>query len=159
MRFSLTMRRIAAPAALAAIFAVAMPVQAQTAEDKASVERITQEADDLMSALKAYGAAQRDEALKKTQAALDSLDKRIDALESRVDSQWSKMDDAARKQARESLRALQRERREVAQWMGSMRDGSAEAWDRIKAGFVGAYDALNKAWQKTEKDVTANKQK
>lgn len=157
MSIASTIRRIATPAALAVLLACVAPVQAQTEEDKASVVRITQEADDLMRALKAYGAAQRDEALKKAQATLESLDKRIDALESRVDAQWNEMDDTARMQARESLRALQRERREVAGWVGSMRDSSAEAWDKIKAGFVGAYESLNKAWQKSEKDVAEKK--
>ena len=159
MNYQYTIGRAAGLVALATLLVVAAPVQAQTAEDKASVERITQEADDLMSALKAYGAAQRDEALKKTETALDSLDKRIDALESRVDAQWNTMDSAAREQARASLKALQRERREVALWFGSMRDGSVEAWDKLKAGFVGAYSSLNKAWQKTEKDVATPKQK
>lgn len=159
MNIAPTIRRIATPVALAALLACVAPVHAQTDEDKASVARISQEADDLMSALKAYGAAQRDEALKKAEATLDSLDRRIDALESRVDAQWNKMDAAAQMQARESLRALQRERREVARWFGSMRDGSVEAWDKLKAGFVGAYESLDKAWQKAEKDVTAKKTK
>lgn len=76
-------------------------------------------------------------------------------LEARVDAQWSKMDSAAREQARSSLKALREQRREVATWFGSMRDGSAEAWEEIKTGFAGAYQALNEAWQKTEKDVAA----
>lgn len=155
MRLARLVRRIAPALALTVSVCAMMPAQAQAPEDKASVERISQEADDLMSALKAYGAAQREDALKKTKATLDSLDRRIDLLEARVDAQWSKMDKAAREQARNSLKALRQQRREVATWFGSMRDGSAEAWEEIKTGFAGAYQALNEAWQKTEKDVAA----
>lgn len=159
MKFADAVRRLATPLALTVCLGTMMPVQAQTPEDKASVEQISQEAEDLTNALKAYGAAQRDETLKRAETALDSLDKRIDTLETRVDAQWNRMDRAARMQARESLRALRKERREVAMWLGSMRDGSVDAWDKIKAGFAGAYQSLNEAWQKTEKDVAAKKQK
>lgn len=159
MKLARLIRRIAPALVLAASVGAMMPAQAETPEDKASVERISREADDLMSALKAYGAAQRDEALKKAKVTLDSLDRRIDLLESRVDAQWSKMDSAAREQARNSLKALRQQRREVATWFGSMRDGSAEAWEEVKAGFAGAYQALNEAWQKTEKDVAAKEKR
>lgn len=150
--------RTAPALALAATLGAMLPAQAQASEDKASVERVSQEADDLMRALKAYGAAQREEALAKAKTTLESLDRRIDALEARVDAQWDKMDDVARDKARMSLKVLRQQRREVAMWFGSMRDGSAEAWDEIKAGFADAYQALNEAWQKTEKDVAAKKE-
>ena len=159
MKLAYAVRRIATPLALAACLGTMLPVQAQTPDDKASFERISQEAEDLTGALKAYGAAQRDEALDKAGMVLDSLDRRIETLEARVDAQWDKMDSAARIRTRESLKTLRRERREVAMWLGSMRDGSAEAWDEIRAGFVGAYQSLNEAWQKTEKDVSTKEQK
>lgn len=97
--------------------------------------------------------------LKQAETVLDSLDKRIDTLEARVDAQWNKMDSAARMRVRENLKALRRERREVAMWLGSMRDGSVDAWDKIKTGFAGAYQSLNEAWQNAEKDVAAKEQK
>jgi len=56
----------------------------------------------LFQALKAYTADQRDEAIQKTKAALDNVDKRIDALGTHIDNKWDKMDKAAREKARAS---------------------------------------------------------
>lgn len=146
------------PVVLAVALGVGLPALAANppANDKASVERISQESEDLMKALKAYTVKQRDEALKKSQAALDALDRRIDTLEAEVDQRWETMDQAARDKARASLKALREQRREVATWFGSMRDGSVDAWAQIKDGFAGAYRALQDAWKNTEKEVAAD---
>ncbi|TVO59299.1 hypothetical protein [Denitromonas halophila] len=149
------------PVLLAIALGVGQPALAANppADDKASVEHISQESEDLMKALKAYTVKQRNEALKKSQAALDTLDRRIEALEAQVDQRWDKMDQAARDKARASLKALREQRREVATWFGSMRDGSVEAWEEVKDGFTGAYQALQDAWKNTEKDVAAGDKK
>jgi len=125
------------------------PAQAAlTAEDKASIEQVRKETADLMKSVKSYGAAQRDEAIQEIEIAIIKLDNRIDALQERIDAQWDAMTDAARQDARASLKALQKQRVELARWYGNLETSSASAWDDIKRGFSRAYSDINKAWAK-----------
>ncbi|MCZ4279700.1 hypothetical protein O4H49_02845 [Kiloniella laminariae] len=136
------------------------PAQAQTAADKATeattLEQVQQDAAELMESIKGYSAEQRDEALADAQEGLDSLDREIDALETRIDKNWDEMDQAAREQARESLRALRKQRTELAQWYGEWKNSSADAWDEVKKGFSEAYQSLSDSWGEavTEFDET-----
>jgi len=126
---------------------------AETPEDKTSIGDVKQETQELLQTLKAYSVDQRDEAIEKTKAALDDLDKRIDALEARIDKNWEKMDAAAREKARANLKALREQRTKVAEWYGRMKSSSADAWEHVKKGFSDAYRALDDAWEKSEKEV------
>ena len=71
---------------------------AQAAEEQkeTSAADIKRESAELLQALKSYGAEQRDEALEKSSAALENLDRRIEALETRMLEQWEEMDEATR---------------------------------------------------------------
>lgn len=129
---------------------------AQTSNSKATMEDVKKETQDLLQTLKSYTAEQKDEAMHKTKAALDRLDKRIDALETRIDNNWAKMDKAAREKARASLRAMHRQRTQVAEWYGSMKSSGKDAWGHMKNGFSDAYKALSDAWQKSEKEFGVN---
>ena len=108
---------------------------------------------DAAEAIKNYTVEQRDEAVKKTKAALDDLDERIDRLEAKIRDKWGEMDQAARDRATAALRALRQERERVAEWYGGLQHGSAEAWDRVKMGFSEAYKKLKASWRKTEKEL------
>jgi len=130
---------------------------AEKPSDKTSVEEVQQETKDLVRALKAYTVDQRDEAIRKTKAALDNLDGRIDALETRAYNNWDKMDNAAREEARASLKALRKQRTEVAEWYGSLKRSSVDAWEHMKKGFSDAYMDLNDAWEKSEKEFGSDK--
>ena len=90
---------------------------------------------DVLQALQGYAADQRDEAVRKTKTALDNLDSRIDALETSIDSNWDRMDKAAREKARANLKALRKQRTELAEWYGSLKSSSADAWEHAKKGF------------------------
>jgi len=116
---------------------------------------VKKETADAAEAIKNYTAEQRDEAVKKTKAALDDLDQRIDRLEAKIRDKWGEMDQAARDKATTALRALRQERERVAEWYGGLQHGSAEAWDRVKQGFSEAYEKLKASWQKTEKELGA----
>jgi chromosome segregation ATPase len=122
-----------------------------------SIEEVKQETHDLIQTLNAYTVDQRDEAIHKTKAALVNLDKRIDELEASVDKSWDKMDKAAREKARASLKALRKQRTQVAEWYGSLKSSSGDAWEHMKKGFSDAYKALNEAWEKSEKEFGTNK--
>ena len=120
--------------------------------DNGSIGEVKREARDFIHALKAYSADQRDEALRKAKAALDDLDQRIDVLERRIDDNWDKMDKAARRHARDSMDALRKRRTQVAEWYGSLKNSSVDAWGHMKKGFSDAYKSLYDAWEKSEKE-------
>jgi hypothetical protein len=130
---------------------------AQTTNNDTSIEDVKKETQDMLQALGAYSADKRDEAVQKAKDGMNNLDKRIDALEARIDENWGKMSDAARKEARENLQALRKQRNKVAEWYGSMRTSSAAAWDQMKEGFSAAYKDLTDAWEKSKKEFNTSK--
>lgn len=48
------------------------------------------------------------------------------------------------------MKALRKQRNDLAEWSGRMRESSAEAWDHVKQGFVESYRALADAFAKAE---------
>jgi chromosome segregation ATPase len=140
---------------LIAVFGIASGCSDQTSTDKttAKIDKTTakevkQEMQDFLQTLSSYTADQRDEAVRKTKTALGNLDSRIDALETSIDSNWDRMDKAAREKARTNLKALRKQRTELAEWYGSLKSSSADAWEQVKKGFSDAYTALSDAWEK-----------
>lgn len=130
---------------------------AQTTNNDTSIEDVKKETQDMLQALGAYSADKRDEAVQKAKDGMNNLDKRIDALETRIDENWDKMSDAARREARENLQALRKQRNQVAEWYGSMKTSSAAAWDQMKEGFAAAYKDLTDAWEKSKKEFNTSK--
>lgn len=128
------------------------------ASESTSAEDTRQETVQLLQALESYGAEQRDEALSRSRAALANIDRRIETLESRMLEKWGDMDQAAREQARASLQALREQRTRVAEWYGSMKSSSAGAWGHIKEGFSNAYQSLQEAWEKSEREFRSGDQ-
>lgn len=118
--------------------------------DKTTSKEVRQEMTDAAEAIKGYTADKRDEAAAKAKASLDALDVRINALEARIDKNWEKMDKAAREQARSTMKELRKQRVAVAEWYGSLKNGTAEAWEHTKKGFSDAYTSLQRAWKKAE---------
>ncbi len=108
---------------------------AETSTDKASIEEVKQETQDLLQTLDAYTADRKGEAIHKTKASLDKLDKRIDALEAHVDESWDKIDRDTRKKFRDSLKALRKQRNQLAEWYGSLKSSTENAWEHMKTGF------------------------
>jgi len=144
---------------LLATLAMASPVFSATASEATSVEDIKQETAELLEALKAYGTEQRDAAVEQSRAALENLDQRIDTLETRMLDQWDEMDQATRSRMRESLRVLREQRTHVAEWYGSLKSSSADAWGQIKQGFSEAYRTLGEDWQKSETEIGSDDEK
>ena len=121
--------------------------------DEASIEEVREETRDLLQTLKSYTAEQRDEAIQEIEIAVIKLDNRIDALQSRLDERWDSMTRPAREQARETLKALQRQRVELAEWYGNLKGSSSSAWSEIRKGFSKAYRDINKAWEKALQEL------
>lgn len=125
---------------------------AQTENANTSIQEVKKETQDLLKTIGLYTADKRDEAVQNAKDGLNKLDERIDALEARIDKDWDKMNAAARKQARENLKAIRKQRNQVAEWYGSMKTSSANAWGHMKKGFSDAYKVLTDAWEKSEKE-------
>lgn len=138
---------------------LATPGIASEATGESSVQDIKQETTELLQALKAYGVEQRDAALEQSRVALENLDRRIEKLEKQMLDQWDEMDQAARDKAQASLQALRQQRNRVAEWYGSLKSSSAGAWGHMKQGFSSAYRAMHEAWEKSEKEFSADKRK
>jgi hypothetical protein len=130
---------------------------AQIQKDNPSAEEVRQEAQDFLQTLKAYTAEQRDEAVQKTKTVLDNLDKEIEALQTRIDNNWETMDKAAREKARARLQELHKLRTQAAEWYGSLKTSSVDAWEHMKKGFSNAYQALHNAWEKSKKEFETDK--
>ena len=137
---------------LIGILGVTPVCYAQQEDTDTSIEEVKRETQDLLQTIGAYTADEKDEAVKKAKELINNLDERIDALEAKIDKNWGQMSEATRTQARESLKALRKQRNQVAEWYGSMKTSSANAWDRMKNGFSDAYKALADAWEKSEKE-------
>jgi hypothetical protein len=133
-----------------ALLVMASPGFSVAAAESTSAENIKQETAELLEALKAYSTEQRDAAVEQSRVALENLGQRIDALEIQMLDQWDDMDQATRTRTRDSLQALREQRTNVAEWYGSLKSSSADAWEQIKQGFSAAYQTLNEDWQKSE---------
>jgi mevalonate kinase len=136
------------------IFFAMLPTALADTPPETSLEDIQKETRDLLSTLKDYTYEQRDEAVAKTEKALERFDKRIDELEKKADERWDEMNKTARTETRESLRELRKSRTELAEWFGSMKNSSSDAWQHMKEGFGGAYASLSKAWTKAQREFT-----
>lgn len=128
-------------------------------DDKTKSRAVRQEVADAAEAIKNYSADQRDEAAQQAKAALDALDARIEALEARIDKNGDKMDQAARAQARSTLKALRQQRIQVAEWYGGLKDSTTAAWDHMKKGFSDAYKSLRSSWEKAEREYQEDQRK
>jgi len=142
---------------LMVILVIAPLCYAEKSTDKTSIEEVKQETQDLIQALGAYTADQRDEAVQKARTALHNLDERIDALEKRIDDNWDQMNKAARDKARANLKALRKQQNKVAEWYGGLKASSASAWEHTKKGFSDAYKALGDGCNNTAKKFGTNK--
>jgi hypothetical protein len=132
------------------IMFVAIPVNfANASEDQTTINAVKQEAQDLIEALKAYSADQRDKAIQRSKSALDILDTRIDELETKIADNWDQMSAAAREKTRENLKTLRKKRNDVAEKYGSLKASSTSAWEEMKQGFSQAFEDLSDAWARS----------
>ena len=130
---------------------------AQSEDTNTSIKEVKKETQELFKTIGNYTVDKKDETLKKAKESLDKLDERVDTLESKVDKQWDKMNKAVRIETRENLRTLRKQRNQVAQWYGGMKNSTADAWEYTKKGFSDAYKDLEKAWEKSEKEFSSTK--
>lgn len=116
-------------------------------EEKTTAADVQQEISETYTVLKQYTVEQREEAMAAAEARMAALDARIDELQATVDQRWHSMSAIARANARTALDSLHRQRNEVAEWYGGMKQSSAAAWETVKKGFADSYDRLEKAFR------------
>jgi hypothetical protein len=125
--------------------ALAMPLHAVAAQGGSDRE-VSREIREAAMAIKDYSVDRRDEAVRRAKAALDDIDARIEALQDRLQHDAKLANDAARANADKTLRALQHQRNEAAEWYGGLKHGSREAWSEVRGGFVRSYEILSNAF-------------
>lgn len=152
------MRKYTLILSLIAVMAVVftLSAQAQSHSGTVTAEDVERETKELLNALQQYTIEQRDQAVKEIDQALKKLDGQIDELESRVDNNWDKMTQAARQEARASLKMLRQQRIELAERYGSFKNSSINAWAQMKKGFTDAYQAMSDAWKKAIDEYHTN---
>jgi replicative DNA helicase len=111
-------------------------------------EDVRREVREALNKIAQFGVEKRNEAVATAREALAKTDMTIEQVEERADRNWDKMDAAARKRARENLKALHKERTELAEWYGGLKHSSAQAWEEIKKGFAKSYSKLEKSLEK-----------
>jgi hypothetical protein len=116
-------------------------------EGETTAADVQQEISETYTVLKQYTLEQREEAMAAAEARVASLDARIDELQATIDQRWQSMSAIARANARKALDSLHRQRNEVAEWYGGMKQSSATAWESVKKGFADSYDRLEKAFR------------
>lgn len=126
--------------------------QARSGNDTVTSQDVKKETKELINTLQQYTAEQREQAVEETEKALKKLDVRIDELETRVDNNWDKMTQAARQKARDNLKALRQQRNELAEWYGSLKISSVDAWEQMKKGFTDAYQSMSDSWEKAKSE-------
>ncbi|PIE82728.1 MAG: hypothetical protein CSA09_05405 [Candidatus Contendobacter odensis] len=137
--------------ALACLLGVAPLCYAEMENTSTLMQDAQKETRDLLQTIGSYTVDKKNAAVQEVNESLNKMDNYIDVLEAKIDKDWDKMSEAMRKQTRENLRALRKQRNEVAQWYGRMKSSSTDAWDHTKKGFSEAYKDLGNTW-KTAKD-------
>ena len=136
---------------MAVFFAMgAVSFAAQTSTNETGAKDVKEKVTEAVQAIEKYSVDQRDEAVKKGKAVLDDLDARIDSLESQLNKKWGQMDQSARKKARASLKALRKQRNEVAEWYGGLKHSSSNAWEDVKKGFLNSCQELRDTFHKVQ---------
>ena len=143
---------IVALAFITAVFfaMTSVSLAAQAAADKVTSKAVEEKVAEAAEAIKNYSVDQRDEALKKAKIVLDDLDERIDRMESELNEKWDRMNQSARKNATATLKALRKQRNEVAEWSGGLKHSSSNAWEDVKTGFLNSYRELRGAFEKAK---------
>lgn len=127
---------------------------AQTAPQQTTTGKVKQDVAEAVQAIKNYSVEQRDEAVKTAREAIDDLDVRIDRVQARLDKKWNKMSQAAHQEATSTVKALRKERTELAEWYGGLKHGAVATWEEVKGGFLKSYQALRDGVSKAEREFS-----
>ena len=130
-----------------------MAFAGQTETDKSTWAEAKQEAKEALDAVKEFSADKRDDAVKNVKKTIDYLDVQIAKMQEKLDRQWDSMDEAARKQARATMKSLRESRKDLAEWYGGLKHSSKDVWESVKSGFVKSYDKIVDDFAKAKDDL------
>lgn len=71
-------------------------------------------------------------------------------MQAQLGQRRDRMNDAARARSHQEMADLRRRRNELAEWIGGMCHGPADAWNEVKAGFVRSCHDLEQAVRKAQ---------
>lgn len=148
--------RVLSALALLAAVCLSSTVYAANGKETASPEDIKQEGQELIQAMAQYSEQQKNEAIKMVNKNLNRMDARVERLEHQLSAQWGELSKETQEELRAQLKSLRAQRIEVAEWLGSMKQDSGEAWNKLKAGFSDAFEDLSRAWQEAEESFEEN---
>ena len=98
-----------------------------------------------VAAVRAYSVERRTEAVAAARRATDELDSQMERLQTQMSDGWSRMSAATRERSQREMTELRARRNTLAEWVGGMKHGSADAWTEVKTGFGKSYDELESA--------------
>lgn len=129
-------------------------IRAEASTDKESIEDVSKEAKELLESMKTYTADRRDQLMEKAEKTIEAMDRRMEVLEKRIADRWEDLSQASRQETNATLKELRKLRIHVAEWYGSLKSGSGDAWDHLKNGFSDAFKKLSTAWEKAEQEFS-----
>jgi chromosome segregation ATPase len=145
-------KSVARAATFVTAFAIGFNCFAQSSSEQTTMSDVKDELTDVTKIIGEYSADRKDEAIAKVDDALNKLDAGIDELQSSIEKKSSQMSDSAREKAENSMKALRRQRNEVAEWYGGLKHSSADAWEQVKRGFTESYGTLRDSWSKAKQE-------
>ena len=93
------------------------------------------------------------------QKKLAAMDERIERLEAQIDEKWDEWSEEARQRNQNALQTLRSQRKELQQWYDNMKHSSADAWEKVKQGFINAYDELSTSVGKAQSEFNNRDEK
>jgi CII-binding regulator of phage lambda lysogenization HflD len=133
--------------ALTALAALALPTDLSATQEKGqnTSEKTQKEIREALVSVKDYSIAKRDEFMKTAKSAINVLDQRIEQLEDKLDDQSDEATEAVRQKWKETLVNLRPRRIAITKMYDELKQSSENAWDKLKEGFLSAYDEVANA--------------
>ncbi len=131
-------------------------VYAEDKNNKSSYSEVSEQANEFYEALKEYSMDQKDKAVKEAKQTLSYLDSRIEKIEDKSIQKWEELNQEGKEQLQRNLKNLRKQRTEVAEWYGGMKQSTDESWDYLKSGFMKSYKVMSDTWHDIEEEYSSN---
>ena len=115
------------------------------------------ETKEAIAAIGDYTVEQKDKAVDKAKEMMDEIDDRMHVLEGKMEAGWDDMQQSTKDKYNSTMKSLRKQRNDLAEWYGSMKHSSKDAWQEVKNGFSKSYDTLVQSWQTAEDEMEKEK--
>ena len=113
-------------------------------------QEVREEISDAFDAVGDYAVQQRKQALARAEEAMTKLDAELARRQEAMREAWAGMSDAARAEARATMRNLRAARNTLGERYGALQAGADEAWSDLTRGFSEAWSDLSANWAREE---------